>query len=137
MRRRRLAQVAGAVAVAFGLTLAADAIIANAMEAPEIKNYWARRPVFDHPVSRGYAEAIQRQLAQQIELKARLARAGAWGSAPVQFAFRVAFVPLDPFNWLFLAAFGVPAYFALGRVLPGRLAKADPAATVTTPTLSA
>lgn len=39
----------------------------NFLEAPEIRNYEAGRPVFDHPVTETYAEVIQKQLEEKIQ----------------------------------------------------------------------
>jgi hypothetical protein len=39
----------------------------NFLEAPEIRNYEAGRPVFDHPVTETYAKVMQKQLEEKIQ----------------------------------------------------------------------
>jgi hypothetical protein len=82
------------------------------LEAPEIRNYEAGRPIFDHPVTQSYAAIVKRQLAEKIERQSIIRRNLAQHFMITNLMLRSLGFLLDPINLALTVIFTLLACFA-------------------------
>jgi len=105
-------QIIASVTIGVLLAWFASQAIIYALEPPEIRNYEAGRPVFDHPVPESYAKLVGQQLRKKIRADAILARTP-W---PDRLALTLVVFLTDPINLLLTALFSWFGYFLVSRL---------------------